>query len=405
VGLAPPRGDERGDGRRGVSAGPSEPARAPAPKVFISYRRQDTAAHAGRLYDAMVPRFGESNVFMDVDLEPGIDFVERITEAVAGCHVLIVIMGPRWATLEDADGVVRIADSEDFVRLEVVTALQRSDVTVIPVLVSGAQMPDPDELPQEVRAITRRNALELSDTRWRYDVGRLTDTLDELLAEMTGTHQIDVPAGELPSPVQAGAGPAAPAPGAARTRRRLLAGVLALAAAGAVAALGVVVLGGGSSGSGDGGVGSEGIQFEPFTGAGAFTVDVPVGWHAITVEEQLAAVKRTEFQSPNGKLNVHILQEPESPPADRAKTALEAASAEPGFRFIHEEAHTFGNRQTELFEYEIDREGLGPATIVNYALNAGGFGWRTRVSVPKSDTSLAVANEIATQAAKTLKPR
>jgi TIR domain len=389
-----------------VSAGPGEPARAPAPKVFISYRRQETAAHAGRLYDAMVPRFGESNVFMDVDLEPGIDFVQRITEAVAGCHVLIVVMGPTWATLEDEDGVVRIADPEDFVRLEVVTALKRSDVTVIPVLVSGARMPDPDDLPPEIRTITRRNALELSDTRWRYDVGRLTSTLDELVAEVTGTRQAGARAGEPPEPGQpAGAGAAQRGPGATPTRRRLLAGVLALAAAGALAALGVVVLGGGSGDGGDGVVGSEGMQFEPFTEASAFTLDVPVGWHAITVEEQLAAVKRTELESPNGKLNLHILQEPESPPEERAKTALEAASAEPGYRAIHQEAHTFGNRQTALFEYEIDREGLGPATIVSYAFNAGGFGWRIRVSVPKADNSLAVANEIATQAAKTLKPR
>ena len=65
-----------------MSAGPSESADVPAPKVFISYRREETAAYAGRLYDAMVPQFGERNVFMDVDLEPGIDFVQRITAAV-----------------------------------------------------------------------------------------------------------------------------------------------------------------------------------------------------------------------------------------------------------------------------------------------------------------------------------
>ena len=109
--------------------------------------------------------------------------------------------------------------------------------------------------------------------------------------------------------------------------------------------------------------------------------------------------------SPNGKLNLHILQEPESPPEDRAKTALRKESAQPGYQFINEEAHTFGNRQTELFAYEMDREGLGPATIVSYAFNAGGFGWRTRVSAPKPDDGLAVANQIATQATKTPEPR
>jgi hypothetical protein len=166
-----------------VRTGASEPGSAAAAKVFITYRRDETAAHAGRLYDAMVGRFGESNVFMDVDMAPGVDFVERITEAVAACHVLIVVMGPRWATVEDERGTARLADPEDFVRLEVETALRRPDVTPIPVLVAGARMPNREDLPPELRPITRRNALELADQRWRYDVGRLISALDELLAE------------------------------------------------------------------------------------------------------------------------------------------------------------------------------------------------------------------------------
>ena len=166
-----------------MSTGPTESRSAPGPKVFITYRREESAAHAGRLYDAMVGRFGEDNVFMDVDMAPGVDFVERITDAVAACHVLIVVMGPRWATVEDEQGRPRLADPEDFVRLEVETALRRPDVTPIPVLVAGARMPNREDLPPEVRAITRRNALELGDQRWRYDVGRLISTLDELLAE------------------------------------------------------------------------------------------------------------------------------------------------------------------------------------------------------------------------------
>jgi len=168
-----------------VSTETGSPAGLPEPKIFISYRREDTSAHAGRLYDSMAAEFGEENVFMDVDLAPGVDFVERITDAVAACHVLVVIMGPEWATVEDEGGGHRIADPEDFVRLEVQTALRRSDVTLIPVLVSGALMPDRDDLPPDVQPITRRNAIELSDGRWRYDVGRLMNTLEELLAGTT----------------------------------------------------------------------------------------------------------------------------------------------------------------------------------------------------------------------------
>lgn len=164
-----------------------------APKVFISYRREDTAGHAGRLYDTMAARFGQPNVFVDVDLAPGIDFVQRISEAVGECRVLLVIIGPRWASLTDDEGAIRIADPDDFVRLEVETALRRAEVTVIPVLVAGAQMPDPDDLPEGVRPLTRRNALELSDMRWRYDVGRLNTRLDELLADTTAVHDVPDP--------------------------------------------------------------------------------------------------------------------------------------------------------------------------------------------------------------------
>ncbi len=159
------------------------PVSAPVQKVFICYRREETAAHAGRLYDAMVARFGESNVFMDVDMAPGVDFVERIAEVVSGCLALIVVMGPSWATVADEDGTRRIDDPEDFVRLEVESAVRRSDVTLIPVLVSGARMPRREDLPSELQPITRRNALELSEGRWGYDVGRLMSVLDELLPD------------------------------------------------------------------------------------------------------------------------------------------------------------------------------------------------------------------------------
>lgn len=165
-----------------MNRGARGPVSTPAHRVFICYRREEAAAHAGRLYDAMVARFGERNVFMDIDLAPGVDFVERITEVVTACQVLIVVMGPDWATAKDEEGDVRIADPEDFVRLEVETALRRPDVTPIPVLVAGARMPKRESLPPELQPITRRNALELSEARWRYDVGRLNSTLDDLLA-------------------------------------------------------------------------------------------------------------------------------------------------------------------------------------------------------------------------------
>jgi TIR domain-containing protein len=162
-----------------VETGPA--LAAGAQKVFISYRRKETPAYAGRLYDTMVARFGEDNVFMDVEMAPGIDFVQRITEVVSGCVVLIIVMGPNWAETTEEDGGRRIDNPSDFVRLEVETGLGRPEVTPIPVLVSGARMPRREDLPEEIRGIARRNAIELSDGRWSYDVGRLVATLEEIL--------------------------------------------------------------------------------------------------------------------------------------------------------------------------------------------------------------------------------
>ena len=187
-----------------------------SPQLFISYRREDTAGHAGRLYDAMVARFGEPHVFVDVDLAPGIDFVRRIKDAIGECHVLLVIMGPRWAAVTDTDGRPRLADPDDFVRLEVETALRRDEVTVIPVLVGGAQMPDPDDLPEGLRPLAHRNALELSDMRWRYDVGRLNATLDDLLADTTA-----VPEGGTAGTEPGASQPPAPRPTVAQSAARL----------------------------------------------------------------------------------------------------------------------------------------------------------------------------------------
>ena len=251
-----------------MSPEPSKRGSGPGPKVFITYRREETSPHAGRLYDAMVARYGEDNVFMDVDMAPGIDFVERITDAVAACEVLIVVMGPRWATVENEKGTARIADPEDFVRLELETALRRPDVTPIPVLVSGAQMPNREDLPSEVQAITRRNAVELSDQRWRSDVGRLISTLDELIAEPPLISRAAAPdrgvASEEAAPAdtaRAAGGPPATAaatssvetepaapPGSGRRRLRwALLGVTAIVAV----VVAVVVVAGGGDGSSD----------------------------------------------------------------------------------------------------------------------------------------------------------
>jgi hypothetical protein len=87
------------------------------PGIFISYRREDAPGHAGRLYDALVARFGDGQVFMDLDMELGVDFVEQINDAVGSCRLLVAVVGPRWATVEDAPGRRRLDDPADFVRV------------------------------------------------------------------------------------------------------------------------------------------------------------------------------------------------------------------------------------------------------------------------------------------------
>ncbi|HVR98454.1 MAG TPA: TonB family protein [Thermoanaerobaculia bacterium] len=150
--------------------------------IFVNYRREDSAGHAGRLFDALSDHFS-GRLFMDVDtLEPGVDFVDAIEQAVGSCEVLIVIIGREWLTLKDAAGQRRLDDPADFVRLEVETALERK-IRVIPVLVQDAPMPRPETLPPSLARLARRNAIELSDARWSYDVERLARTIQKLLED------------------------------------------------------------------------------------------------------------------------------------------------------------------------------------------------------------------------------
>jgi len=149
--------------------------------IFSSYRRDDSAGYAGRLYDRLSDRFGKDQVFMDVaKIEPGLDFVEVIEEAVGSCDVLIALIGKQWLTITDATGRRRLDDPEDLVRLEIAAALSRN-IRVIPVLVRGATMPRSRDLPKALEKLARRNALEISDTRFDYDVNRLIETLESAI--------------------------------------------------------------------------------------------------------------------------------------------------------------------------------------------------------------------------------
>jgi hypothetical protein len=129
-----------------------------AGRVFISYRRQESG-HLGRLYLFLAARFGEEQVFIDVDKrQPGVDFADVIAAAVSACEVLVVVIGPQWANATDEHGQRRLDDPEDLVRLEIEAGLRRG-VRVIPVLAEGATMPRRNELPSSLAGLVRRHVL------------------------------------------------------------------------------------------------------------------------------------------------------------------------------------------------------------------------------------------------------
>lgn len=149
--------------------------------IFISYRRDDSAGYAGRLYDRLKAHFGADSVFMDVEeIEPGTDFVEAIEGAVASCQVLIVLIGNEWLNATDASGRRRLDDPHDFIRLETSAALKRS-IRVVPVLVDNAVMPLQQDLPVELHALVRRQAVELNHKQWEATTGNLIKTLEKIV--------------------------------------------------------------------------------------------------------------------------------------------------------------------------------------------------------------------------------
>lgn len=142
--------------------------------IFISYRREDAAGHAGRLFDRVAARFGAAAVFMDhYDLAPGADFERVILGELEKVHTVLAVIGPRWLDARDADGARRLFQSADFVRRELAMALARDEVTVVPVLVAGAALPTARDLPAVLAPLARRQAVALRDDRFDDDVAAL----------------------------------------------------------------------------------------------------------------------------------------------------------------------------------------------------------------------------------------
>jgi TIR domain len=155
--------------------------------IFVSYRRSDSAGEAGRLFDDLTRRFPPEAVFMDVAaIEPGRDFRKVVDQSVATCGVLLAMIGQDWLESKDALGCRRLDDANDFVRIELASALRR-DIPVVPVLVQGAKMPSAEQLPEDLKELAYRNAVEVTHARWRSDLEILLQALQSY---------VDVPVGD-----------------------------------------------------------------------------------------------------------------------------------------------------------------------------------------------------------------
>lgn len=150
--------------------------------IFVCYRREDASGHAGRLFDRLAAHFGKDRIFMDIDtIDYGLDFQNVIEDAVGSCEILLAIIGRHWLTISDGKSR-RLDRPDDFIRLEIVAALNR-DIRVIPVLVQSATMPQTDDLPDDMVRLTRRQAIELGETGFHDDVNGLIKTIERVLSQ------------------------------------------------------------------------------------------------------------------------------------------------------------------------------------------------------------------------------
>lgn len=148
------------------------------PGIFISYRRDDSSGYSGRIYDRLAQHFGEDAVFRDLDdIKPGDDFVRAIRDQEKSCDAVVAVVGREWLAITGPDGRQRLEDPADFVRLELASAL-KAGIAVIPALVGGARMPRSEDLPEDLSAFARANAITVVDELFDESIGRLITALE-----------------------------------------------------------------------------------------------------------------------------------------------------------------------------------------------------------------------------------
>jgi len=163
--------------------------------IFVSYRRAEGLVEARAVYERLRAEFGHDRVFIDLEgLAYGVDFVEVLEEQLRHCQVLLALIGRDWFGRRSGSSDRRIDDENDFVRLELRTALGRA-IRVVPVLINGAAMPHSSELPEDLRSLVRRHALDLDFKRFDADLSRLVAALRPILSN--AQPQIPVGADQL----------------------------------------------------------------------------------------------------------------------------------------------------------------------------------------------------------------
>ena len=152
-------------------------------RIFINYRREETAGDARALYNELAPRYGAANVFLDVvTLKPGTKWLDEIKSHEGGSSSFVVLIGPRWLQTLQERAQERVVDPrDDFVRVEIEAALDSaSGVTVVPVLIDDAVMPDADQLPRSLAELAEFQAAHLRHTRWDDDVAHLIEQIETM---------------------------------------------------------------------------------------------------------------------------------------------------------------------------------------------------------------------------------
>lgn len=167
--------------------------------AFISYRRDDSTDMTGRIYDRLTSTFGKQAVFKDVDSIPlGVNFAEHISSTIQNCHVVIAVIGNDWWGNDDSGLQRRIDDPNDFVRIEIETALKHN-IPVIPLLAKGMIMPDQEELPETLKRLAFYNGMPVrTDPDFHRDVDDLVAGLEQIGLQRLNvnleTNQVELPA-------------------------------------------------------------------------------------------------------------------------------------------------------------------------------------------------------------------